>query len=82
MLGKVWNYARIAPYDRHFVLRQSYERKKIAEVRWIYNKNNPANARIKANDNSLLEQFVSINKLIVRMDEYVERPFAKDKKAE
>jgi hypothetical protein len=26
--------------------RQSYERKEIAEIRWIYNRDNPANALI------------------------------------
>jgi hypothetical protein len=63
-------------------LRQSYERKKIAEVRWIHNKNNSANALIKANANSLLKQLVSTNKLTVRMEEYVERPFARNKEEE
>jgi hypothetical protein len=63
-------------------LRQSYKRRKIAEVRWIHNKNNPANALIKANANSLLEQLVSTNKLTVRMEEYIERPFARNKEEE
>jgi hypothetical protein len=60
-------------------LRQLYERKEIAEIRWIYNRDNPANALIKAIANSLLKQLISINKLVVRMKEYVERPFAGDK---
>jgi hypothetical protein len=62
-------------------LRQLYERKKIAEIRWIHNRDNPANALIKATANSLLKQLVSINKLVVRMKEHIERPFARNKNA-
>jgi hypothetical protein len=62
-------------------LRQSYERKKIAEICWIYNRDNSADAFIKATANSLLEQLVSINKLVVRMKEYVEKSFAGNKNA-
>jgi hypothetical protein len=63
-------------------LHQSYKRRKIAEIRWIYNKNNPADALTKANANSLLKQLVSTNKLTVRMKEYIERPFARNKEKE
>jgi hypothetical protein len=62
-------------------LRQSYERKKIAEIRWIYNRDNPADALTKAIANSSLKQLVSINKLVVRMKEHVEKIFAEDKNA-
>jgi hypothetical protein len=62
-------------------LRQSYKRRKIAKIRWIYNRDNSANAFIKATANSSLEQLVSTNKLVVRMEEHVERPFAGDKNA-
>jgi hypothetical protein len=62
-------------------LRQLYERKKIAEIRWIHNRDNPANAFIKATANSSLEQLVSTNKLVVRMKEHIERPFAGNKNA-
>jgi hypothetical protein len=60
-------------------LRQSYKRKKIAEISWIHNRNNPANAFIKTIANSLLKQLVSTNKLVVRMKEHVEKPFARNK---
>jgi hypothetical protein len=63
-------------------LRQSYKRRKIAEVRWIHNKNNPANALTKANANSSLKQLVNTNKLTVRMKEYIKRPFARNKEEE
>jgi hypothetical protein len=62
-------------------LRQLYERKKIAEIRWIHNRDNPANALTKATANSSLEQLVSINKLVVRMKGHIERPFARNKNA-
>jgi hypothetical protein len=62
-------------------LWQSYERRKIAEIRWIHNRDNPANAFTKATANSSLKQLVSINKLVVRMKKHVERPFAKNKNA-
>jgi hypothetical protein len=62
-------------------LRQSYERKKIAEICWIYNRDNPADAFIKATANSSLEQLVSTNKFVVRMEGHVERFFAGDKNA-
>jgi hypothetical protein len=62
-------------------LWQSYERRKIAEIRWIHNRDNPANALIKAIANSSLKQLVSINKLVVRIEEYVEKPFARNKNA-
>jgi hypothetical protein len=62
-------------------LRQLYERREIAKIRWIYNRDNPADALIKVITNSLLEQLVSTNKLVVRMEGYVERSFAGDKNA-
>jgi hypothetical protein len=62
-------------------LRQSYERRKIAEICWIYNRDNPANAITKATANSSLEQLISTNKLVVRMEEHVERSFARNKNA-
>jgi hypothetical protein len=62
-------------------LWQLYERRKIAEIRWIYNRDNPADAFTKAIANSSLEQLVSTNKLVVRMKEHIKRPFAGDKNA-
>jgi hypothetical protein len=62
-------------------LRQLYKRKKIAKIRWIYNRDNPADALTKATANSSLKQLVSTNKLVVRMEEHIERPFAGNKNA-
>jgi hypothetical protein len=62
-------------------LLQLYKRRKIAEIRWIHNRNNPADALIKATANSSLKQLVNINKLVVRMKEHIERFFAGNKNA-
>jgi hypothetical protein len=62
-------------------LLQLYERKKIAEIRWTYNRGNFANALIKAISNSSLEQLVNTNKLVIKMKEHVERFFAGNKNA-
>jgi hypothetical protein len=62
-------------------LRQLYERRKIAEIRWIYNRDNPANALIKAIANSSLKQLISTNKFVVRIKENVEKSFAENKNA-
>jgi hypothetical protein len=60
--------------------RQSYKRRKIAKIRWIHNRDNPANALTKATANSSLEQLVSTNKLVVRMEGHIKKPFARNKK--
>jgi hypothetical protein len=62
-------------------LRQLYERRKIAEIRWIHNRDNPANAFTKAIANNSLKQLVSTNKLVVRMKEHIKRFFAENKTA-
>jgi hypothetical protein len=54
-------------------LRQSYKRKKITEIRWIHNQNNPADALTKAAANKAMERLVSFNKLNVRMKGYVKK---------
>ena len=54
-------------------LRQSYERREIFEVRWINGKDNPADAMTKATPNKALEHFLNTNKLMVRVDGWVER---------
>jgi hypothetical protein len=54
-------------------LRQSYERRKITEIRWIHNQDNPANALTKAATNRAMERLMSSNKLNVRMEGYVKK---------
>jgi hypothetical protein len=62
-------------------LRQLYERRKIVEICWIYNRDNFANALTKATANSSLKQLISTNKLVVKMKKHVEKPFAGNKNA-
>jgi hypothetical protein len=54
-------------------LRQFYKRRKITEIRWIHNQDNPANAFTKAAANKAMERLVSSNKLNVRMKGYVKK---------
>jgi hypothetical protein len=50
-------------------LRQIYERQKVFDIRWINNNDNPANAITKAGPNRALEQFITTNKLILKIQE-------------
>ena len=55
-------------------LRESYERREIAEICWVDGRDNPADAFTKKTPNKALEQLVSTNTLTVRVEAYVERP--------
>lgn len=55
-------------------LRQSYERRELAEIRWIEGDSNPADAMTKSTPNKALEQVVSTNRLEIRVQGYVQRP--------
>ncbi|KAF1937548.1 hypothetical protein EJ02DRAFT_426510 [Clathrospora elynae] len=55
-------------------LRQSYERCKITEIRWINGEDNPADALTKASPNCALERFIDGNELTVRIEGWVQRP--------
>lgn len=54
-------------------LRQSYERRELAEVRWINGEDNPADAMTKTSPNKALEKFLTTNQLVVRVDGWVKR---------
>ncbi len=54
-------------------LRQSYEQRKLYEIRWINSLNNPADAMTKAILNKALETFVSTNQMRVRIKGWVKR---------
>jgi hypothetical protein len=54
-------------------LRQSYERREIAEVRWINGNDNPADAMTKANPNKALERLVDTNETSIRVEGWVKR---------
>jgi hypothetical protein len=55
-------------------LRQSYERREIAEIRWIDGKDNPADALTKATPNRALKRFIDSNMLLIRVEGSVQRP--------
>jgi hypothetical protein len=54
-------------------LRQSYERREIAEVRWIDGNTNPADAMTKSKACSALKDLIDTNKVNVTCNEWVER---------
>ena len=55
-------------------LRQSYERREIAEIRWINGEDNPADALTKVTPNRALERFIDSNILSIRVEGSVQRP--------
>ncbi len=59
-------------------LRQSYERREIAEIRWIHGDDNPSDAMTKAAPNRAMEQLIDYNKLTIRMEGFVQRPTCGD----
>lgn len=54
-------------------LRQSYERRELAEIRWIKGQDNPADAMTKSNPNKSLEKFLDTNHLRIRVEGWVKR---------
>ena len=54
-------------------LRESYEKREISKVRRIDGRDNPADAFTKRNPNSALKQLISTNKLVVRVEAFINR---------
>lgn len=54
-------------------LRQSYERREIAEILWIKGTTNPADAMTKEKPCDALQRLVETNKLDLDVDGWVER---------
>jgi hypothetical protein len=54
-------------------IRQSYKRQELFEIRWINGLDNPADAMTKATPNKALENFVTTNKIRVRVEGWVKR---------
>jgi len=54
-------------------LRQAYERREIAEVRWIKGTNNPADSMTKSKPSLALQKLIDTNKIHMEMEEWVER---------
>ena len=53
-------------------LRQAYERREITEVKWINGKDNPADAITKVKPCQALKTLIDINKLNLKVTEWVE----------
>jgi hypothetical protein len=54
-------------------LRQSYERRQIAEIKWIDGDSNPADAMTKSNACSALRELIDTNKINIKVTQWVER---------
>jgi hypothetical protein len=54
-------------------LRQAYERREIAEVKWIKGSSNPADSITKAKPSSALTQLLDTNTLQLDVEEWVKR---------
>ena len=54
-------------------LRESYEKREISKVRRIDGRDNPADAFTKRYPNSALKQLILTNKLVVRVEAFVDR---------
>jgi hypothetical protein len=54
-------------------LHQAYKRHKITKVKWIRGGDNPADAMIKAKPYQALKILIDINKLNLKVTEWVER---------
>jgi hypothetical protein len=54
-------------------LRQSYERREIAEVKWIDGNTNPADAMTKGKPCNALKALLDTNKIDLKVTEWVER---------
>jgi hypothetical protein len=48
-------------------LRESYERKEIAEIKWINSNNNPANTITKSKTCFILQDLIDINKISIKV---------------
>jgi hypothetical protein len=54
-------------------LRQAYERREIAEMRWIHEENNPADSMIKIKSSRALEKLIDTNIIDMSRAAWVER---------
>jgi hypothetical protein len=54
-------------------IRQSYKRQELFKIRWINGLDNPADAITKATPNKALKNFVTTNKIRVRVKGWVKR---------
>jgi hypothetical protein len=54
-------------------IHQIYERQKIRDIRWINNRNNPADAITKGTFNHALKELINTNRLVLRLQRWIKR---------
>ena len=54
-------------------LKQLYERREIEKMRWVYGKDNPADAITKASPNSVFQKIILTNKATIRLEGWIKR---------
>lgn len=55
-------------------IREAYEKREIAEIKWIPGKNNPADALTKSkNISQALEQMIDTNRINMESEKWIER---------
>jgi hypothetical protein len=54
-------------------IRQTYERQKMRNIRWINNRNNPADAITKGTPNHAFKKLINTNRLILRLQGWIKR---------
>jgi hypothetical protein len=54
-------------------LRQAYERREIAEVKWIKGESNPADSMTKLKPTNALKRLINTNTIQLDVEEWVER---------
>ena len=54
-------------------LRQAYERREIAEIKWIKGESNPADSMTKSKPSNALKQLIDTNTLQLDVEDWVER---------
>lgn len=58
-------------------LRQSYERREVTEIKWIYGINNPADSMTKSKPSTALKTIIDANQINLDTTEWVERATVK-----
>jgi hypothetical protein len=54
-------------------IRQAYKRQKVRNIRWINNRNNPADAITKGTLNYALKKLINTNQLVLQLQVWIKR---------
>jgi hypothetical protein len=60
------------------ILRQSYEKREITEIKWIHESNNLVDSMTKSKPSSALKTIIDINRINLDTIEWVKRATAKE----